>query len=274
MNYFLKISAIIFYELLLFAVSYYIWHHQDFFDMPRNTAAIKLTQTPTPITIAKPKVVWKEIVQENSIPQFFKLEVPFTPQAPYGNWSNPWQEFCEEAVILMLTKYYKSPLPPAIIPKDEASGLLLYIMSQEEKLLGYHENTGAEDIAKILTSVFILEAKVISADLPAEASAQAGGGEETGIEKIKDEILRYRPIIIPVTGKLLKNPYFNKGGPFYHTVLVIGYDDSDNTFIVHEPGTRFGQEYKYDQQKLFNAIADWSQEEQKVIDRKMMVVIE
>ena len=159
----------------------------------------------------------------------------------------------------MLTKYYKSPLPPAIIPKDKASGLLLYIMSQEEKLLGYHENTGAEDIAKTLKNVFDLEAKVVNG---------------ATIEKIKEEILRYRPVLIPAAGKRLGNPYFQKGGPFYHTVLVIGYDDSDNTFIVHEPGTRFGQEYKYNQQKLFNAMADWSHEEQRVIDRKVMVVIE
>jgi len=259
MKLFPKITAVIFYELLLFAVSYYIWHHQDFFDMPQNTAAVQLTQLLTTVPEVKPRAVWKEIAHEYSIPWAFKAEVPFTPQAPFGEWNDPWQDFCEEAVILMLTKYYKSPSPTTIISKNEASGLMLYIMSQEEKLLGYHKNTGAEDIAQMLKSVFELEAKVI---------------EGASIEKIKEEILRYRPVIIPAAGRRLGNPYFQKGRPFYHTIIVIGYDDSDRTFIVHEPGTRFGKEYKYAQQTLFDAMADWSHEEQKVIDRKVIVVIE
>ena len=67
------------------------------------------------------------------------------------------------------------------------------------------------------------------------------------IEDIKNTVLRYRPVIVPVSGKLLQNPQFLRGGPVYHTVLVIGYDDRDETFITHEPGTRFGKRYRYDQ---------------------------
>lgn len=257
MNPFLKISAVILYELFIFVLSYVIWHHQDFFDMPRNTAAIKLIQAPALLPPTKPQIIWKEIKEENAIPQSFKLEVPFTPQAPFGNWANPWQEFCEEAVILMTAKYYINS-GQQVIPSPIAGGLMRQIMFWEEKTFGYHENTGTENIARTVKELFGLETKVI---------------EDTTVEKIKEEILRYRPVIIPAAGRLLKNPHFQKGGPLYHTVLVIGYDDSDRTFIVHEPGTRFGREYKYSQQKLFEAIRDW-EHDKGLVERKVMVVVE
>lgn len=259
MNPFLKIFAITLYELFVFILSYVIWHHQDSFGLIEKTASLKLAQINANAPQMKPKIVWKEFKEKNLIPQSFKLEVPYTVQAPYGNWVDPWQEFCEEAVILMITKYYKSQNTSGIIPKNEASGLMLYIMSREERILGYHKNTGADDIAKILKNVFGHEAKVL---------------ENISIEKIKEEILRYRPVIVPLAGRMLRNPYFSKGGPFYHTVLIIGYDDADKTFIVHESGTKFGREYKYNQQTLFEAIADWDKQANDLVNRKAVVVVE
>jgi len=93
-------------------------------------------------------------------------------------------------------------------------------------------------------------------------------------ENIKEEILRWRPVILPVSGKRLQNPYFSGGGPLYHMVLVIGYDNSDNTFVTHEPGTRYGREYRYDQDLLYDAIADWDHETEGLVKRKAGVVID
>ena len=35
------------------------------------------------------------------------LEVPFTSQSPDGNWSEPWQNACEETSILMVDNFYQ-----------------------------------------------------------------------------------------------------------------------------------------------------------------------
>ena len=42
-----------------------------------------------------------------ALPASLLLEVPFTSQAPFGNWDEPYQEACEEAVMLMLMHYEK-----------------------------------------------------------------------------------------------------------------------------------------------------------------------
>ena len=39
------------------------------------------------------------------LPEAVSLEVPFTAQAPDGDWSMPYQEACEEAVIIMAKAY-------------------------------------------------------------------------------------------------------------------------------------------------------------------------
>lgn len=37
------------------------------------------------------------------------LPVPYTSQAPYAYWGQPWQDACEETSILMVDKYYSKP---------------------------------------------------------------------------------------------------------------------------------------------------------------------
>jgi len=36
-----------------------------------------------------------------------EISVPFTSQAPEGNWQEPWQNACEEASIVMIQNFYK-----------------------------------------------------------------------------------------------------------------------------------------------------------------------
>ena len=58
------------------------------------------------------------------------IPVPFTTQAPYSNWNQPWQDFCEEAVILMIDSYYTG----GKLDKPTASKELLQINKIKENL--------------------------------------------------------------------------------------------------------------------------------------------
>ncbi|KKU51561.1 MAG: hypothetical protein UX72_C0018G0007 [Parcubacteria group bacterium GW2011_GWA2_47_10] len=257
---FLKIIAAIFFELMLFAMSYIIWHHQEAFlraqspeDSFVETAPLATTEDRFP----DPVLAWEEKESKEPLPLSFELPVPFTAQAPYGNWNEPWQNFCEEAVILMTARFHDG-YTRQTIPPEEASRSLLSIMRYEQKHLGYNIDTGVDDIASTLKGAYNVPMQVVS---------------NATIEDIKNTVLRYRPVIVPVSGKLLQNPQFLRGGPVYHTVLVIGYDDRDETFITHEPGTRFGKRYRYDQKKLYNAIADWDQR-LGLVSKKVIVIPE
>lgn len=258
MRFFLKIFAVLIFEFLLFAGAYLLWHNQGVFKASAENAIPASNQELNQAAVSKPEIIWKETPEETKTPVIVKLNVPFTTQAPGKNWNYPWEDFCEEAVMLMLAQYYRG-VPLSDIPAKGASQAMLEMMNYEKKTFGYHKNIGSKEITQTLNNLYGLNTATTT---------------EATIEQIKEEILKYRPVILPVSGKLLKNPHFQRGGPLFHTVLVTGYDESDSTFIVHEPGTRFGKYYKYGQELLFNAIYDWNQEKQKLLEKKVMVVVE
>ena len=75
--------------------------------------------------------------------------------------------------------------------------------------------------------------------------------------QMKSEIDNNRPIILPVHGKYLSNPHFKNGGPEYHSVVISGYDDCAEQFIVQEPGTRYGLDFRYSYATIANARHDF-----------------
>jgi len=78
------------------------------------------------------------------------------------------------------------------------------------------------------------------------------------IEDIKDIIRTGYPLILPTAGRELGNPNFTGEGPLYHMLVVKGF--KDNLIITNDPGTRKGENYIYNQEVLWNAIADWDEE--------------
>ncbi len=135
MKFFLKLITTLFFELLVFVVAYVAWHHQGVFsraeardDEFAEAPAIETTEE----RFFNPALMWKEAELETSFPQSFELPVPFTSQAPNGNWDEPWQNFCEEAVILMTARFHDGYAKQTISP-SEASRSLLSLMRYEQK---------------------------------------------------------------------------------------------------------------------------------------------
>ena len=76
---------------------------------------------------------------------------------------------------------------------------------------------------------------------------------------------------MPAAGELLDNPHF-KSPPLYHMLVVRGFDSHQDIFITNDPGTRRGESYAYNRQKLFAAIHDWNNGDVLNGDKKMIVV--
>src|SRR3989344_756084 len=55
----------------------------------------------------------------DDIPKEINLLVPFTSQAPLKDWNQPWQDACEEAVVLMFDAYYKEYNLSPLFARDE-----------------------------------------------------------------------------------------------------------------------------------------------------------
>lgn len=187
-------------------------------------------------------------------PSSYLINIPFTTQAPFGNWSLPFAEACEEAILVMLHHASEQIDLTAASANQE----ILDIVAWEDATYGFNEDTSAEYTARTAREYYGLEASV---------------SPDVTIDGIKQLISKGKLIVVPVYGKALYNPHYKNGGPYYHMILIVGYDEDD--FITHDPGTRYGREYHYNQDVLFNAIHDLTDPETEAASgAKAIVVVE
>jgi len=191
------------------------------------------------------------------LPFKINLNVPFTSQAPEKDWSEPWQNLCEEAAILMLDAYYEGYNLSPLFAKDE----LLRMWDWEQKQ-GWGKSIEMEKIAKVVDEYFSnSKVKTQKSKLVIDPT----------IEQIKQFIASGKPVLAVVYGKILPNPYFRNGGPEYHTLIIRGY--TETKFITNDPGSGWSKNYAYEYDVLMNAIHDWNGGDVKN-GRKVVLVIE
>jgi len=174
------------------------------------------------------------------LPNDINLDVPWMSQAPDANWDMPYQEACEEASMIMVDRFYKKVTHIDVADADKA---VKDLVDYENKVRGDYKDTNAQETAKIIYDYFgYKDVRVI----PFKTSDQ-----------IKQVVGRGYPVIIPFSGKDLKNPNFHNGGPLYHMLVIKGYT-ADGLFITDDPGTRKGKDYTYTYERIVDAAHDWN----------------
>lgn len=192
--------------------------------------------TPTsssPIRAADP------FVFEGARPSEANLAIPFMLQAPKQNWDMPYQEACEEASLLMTQAFLRGRTTD--FSPDEAERLII-------DLVAYETSQGDPPDVTLRRIGEIAQARY---------GVQPVIKKLTSIEAIKNAIANGHPVIVPASGKALKNPNFRNGGPPYHMVVAKGYL-SDGRIVTNDPGTRKGKDYLYAPSLFFDAIHDWN----------------
>jgi len=175
---------------------------------------------------------------ETVFPTEMNLAVPFTSQAPEGNWEQPWQDACEEAAMLMLDAYYKKYSLSPLFAKDELQKMVDW---ESAKSWGY--------------SIPMAEVKE-TLDWYMGRSFTSRIIENPSIDDIKKSVAHGNPVLVVAYGKSLDNPNFRNGGPEYHALIIRGY--TEEGFITNDPGTRNGKEFFYTYENLMNSIHDWN----------------
>ena len=183
-----------------------------------------------------------------------ELAVPFTAQAPNGDWSMPYREACEEASLAMVNAYWTG----TSFNTTSADAEILKILEWEEEN-GYGIDVGAEQIATMARSIYGLEATVYF-------------DEEVTLDRLKSLLTAGYPVIVPTSGTTLANPNYTEGGPPYHMIVLVGY--TEEGFLAHDPGTQYGESYLYSFDTMEDAIHDWNGSKSTVDSgRKAMVVL-
>ncbi len=165
------------------------------------------------------------------------LAVPFQAQAPFADWSLPYQEACEEASLILVDEYFKGS---SITPQRMRERILALVKWQQNNL-GYYEHTTIYETARMARE--------------AMGYARAEVVENPTYEQIVSHIAEKRPVIVPLAGRLLGNPYYSGRGPVFHMLVVKGVTEKGD-IITADVGTRHGQNYVYPKDVFMNAIHD------------------
>lgn len=193
------------------------------------------------------------------IPKKVLLNVPFTPQAPFAEWTELLNEACEEASLVMVEYALRNEELSKQKALDEIHAMVAW---QEEQ--GYTVDVTANEVAEIAKKYLGRNAIVYT-------------GIDVNIINIKRLLAAGYPVIIPAAGQLLENPYFTGDGPPYHMLVIRGYTSNIVTgdkFITNDPGTRRGEEYKYPTDTIESVIHDWTGSKSTITSgQKAMVVL-
>lgn len=234
----LKIILVIGVSLLAF----WWWHEKEGQEEESQLTLEEREETFLPTTLGEEQDIIDR-VEEESVQEkeyFDPLDTPFIVQAPFGEWSNPYFENgCEEASMLMVASLLEGKM--SVLP-DEAKQELLKIAAYEEKVFGHAVDTDAQDTRRILYEYFDIEGQVLELDQEQELQT----------------LLQAKNILLlPADGKKLGNPFFTAPGPETHMLVVLAYDVKTGEYVVHDPGTKRGEQYRYAKQTLWDAAIDY-----------------
>lgn len=165
--------------------------------------------------------------------------VPFTSQAPFKIWDEVHEESCEEASLIMVKYYADGKILTPKIAEQEIQNLKDY----QIKKYGDYKDTDMAKTAEIGRDYYKLSLKVVY---------------DFEFEDMLKQLSEGNILIVPTAGRLLNNPYFANPGPLYHNLVVIGYDKILKEFIVNDPGTSHGKNFRYSFETLYNAIHDFT----------------
>ncbi|MDO8582362.1 MAG: C39 family peptidase [bacterium] len=195
------------------------------------------------------------IAQAGALPKKVLLDVPFTSQAPYANWKEPYQDACEEAAVVMAAAWVqKKPLTQKL-----ADTMIRELVAYQIKIVGDYKDTNAEQTAKLAHDFYKLNTRV-----------------EYNVthDDIRAELARGNIVIAPMAGRLLKNPYYTQPGPAYHMLVFIGYDDATKQLITNDAGTRRGKQFRYSYATIDRALHNWTGLEATITKgRSAMIVV-
>lgn len=198
----------------------------------------------TPMIQEAPEIIEVDRVPTDTqqiLPESVQLDVPFTSQAPEGNWDQPWQDACEEAAILMLDAYNKAyPLSP-FFARDEL-----------QKLVDWQTERGWGG------SIDIIDIRTAAAWYMQQPESAFTIIQYPDLDTVKRILADGQPILAVADGTVLPNPHFSGDGPVYHALVITGYDDTMGEFITNDPGTRHGAQFRYQYDALLEALHDWN----------------
>lgn len=178
-----------------------------------------------------------ESSESSSLPPSVLLRVPFGAQAPHGNWDPPYDEACEEASLILAQAFFA----------DESN---LSAQEMDRRIL---ELVDWETRAGLPIDITMAQLKDVAAQRYGLKTTLV---DDPSVDDIKQALAAGHPVIVPLAGQDIGNPYYSGDGPPYHVLVIIGYDERN--FITQDVGTKRGEQYAYRYDVIMSALHDWT----------------
>jgi hypothetical protein len=94
--------------------------------------------------------------------------------------------------------------------------------------------------------------------------------ENPSIEELKRELAQGHLIVAPFAGRMLGNPFYSGEGPYYHMMVIKGYDQTN--FITNDVGTKRGLNFIYPYQTIMNSLHDYHVRDIQTAPKKVIVL--
>lgn len=179
-----------------------------------------------------------------NLPAAVNLPVPFTPQAPLGNWADR-QHTCEEASLVMVDRYLRGDHSGSLIDPHTADAAINQVTSWKPA-----QDLTSTQVGEVAQKYMGWAYKVLPSDRL----------------NMKQQLALGRPLIVGVRTHGLgnanypgyRNHFEERGYSVSHYLVVTGYDQSD-TYILNDPGLTRGHGYHISYDQLMHAIDDLDQ---------------
>lgn len=235
---------------------YYLGRPEDAFkimrELGRGVANLDLANIPIGV-IGEPVAffdIHKKVLINN---------VPFTAQAPYGDWADQrQQDGCEESTSLMAVKWARGQG----LNKNEALKEIIGISDWLLKKYGEYRDISSQDTVNWIFKDYFKYDKVALI-------------KNITVNDIIEELNKGNLVITAMNGRMMHNPNYKRPGPPRHMVVIRGYDPAIKQFITNDPGTRNGELYRYDATVFYAAIRDYPTGYHEIINKieKNMIVV-
>ena len=184
-------------------------------------------------------------ILDSGLPDKHLIKTSFIPQSPEQNWDQPWQDACEEASLLTVNYFYKNQNPDIPTIRDDILKMIDFENSQN-----FTHDMNVDQMTIVAQKYLGYKTEII---------------DNPTTENIKKYISQDIPVVVPANGKILyqENKHFTNGGPYYHNLTILGYDDTKSQFIVHDVGTKSGAYFRYSYQLLIGSIHDFPSSKNK-----------
>ncbi len=194
----------------------------------------------------QPRTAEQNLNRQNiSLPPQVRHKVPFSSQAPLGDWSEPYQNASEETSLIMAHTWLKGK---GDLGANEVDRHINNIIQKEQADFGFYKDTSAFHTSLLLANYFQhYNYQLLN---------------NVNLKDIKEELADGNLIIAPVTGGVLDNPNYSTDARFYHTLVVTGYNNQESMVYTNDPGIRHGYNATYDYATFEKALSDWNYQTQ------------